>query len=138
MNVHDAPAIDLPAHDQRPASQLARSADEKGNDRDVSIDLQAQVDRNEWRRERWLRRAGPWMGVCEPATKHRLDRGSASALRRERPVKEHRYVVGERRAERVEVSRVERREVAVKKYAKVGGTVAIRRSRTNCAVRGGR
>lgn len=68
------------------------------------------------------------MGAGEPATKHRLDRSAPGALGRERPVEEHRDLVGKCRTEGVEVACIERREVAVEKCAEIARTVAIRPS----------
>lgn len=124
--MHDAPAAGLSAHDQRPSRQLARSADEKRNHRNVSVELQVQVERNEWRRERGLRSAGWRMGGGKTSAKDRFDGITTGALRREGPVEEHRDVVGECRAEGVEVACIERREIAVDKCAEIARTVALR------------
>lgn len=97
-----------------------------------------QVERNEWRRERWLRSAGWRMGVGKPSTKDRFDSSTAGALRREGPVEEHRDVVSECRAEGLEVACIERREIAVKKCTEVGRAVAIRSSASERDVIGAR
>ena len=138
MNVHDAPSSGLSAHDDRPSRKLARSADEKRNHRDVSVELQVQIERNERRWERRLRSTGWPMGVGKTSTKDRFDGITAGALGREGPVEEHRDVVGECRAERVEVARIERREIVVKKCAEIARTIANRSAHNERDVFGAR